>query len=209
MSDSPFADAPHGWVGNWSPGIGDPTLAGWLTVGLYFAAAWACHRVGHDRSWALPRAETVLFRLLTLVLVVLGINKQLDLQTALTEFGRMLARDEGWYSERQLVQKAFIFGVGLAALTIAAAATLLLRHAPAATHVTLLGGLGLVAFVVIRASSFHHVDLLIRSSWFGVRANWAIEMGSLLLVMMGAAWRAGMLRRRRQAAGALARASDR
>jgi hypothetical protein len=50
---------------------------------------------------------------------------------------------------------------------------------------------------VIRASSFHHFDLLIRSSWFGVRANWAIEMGSLLLVISGAAWRARLLRRPR------------
>ena len=152
--------------------------------------------MGHDRSWTLPRSETVLFRLLTLVLVVLGVNKQLDLQTALTEFGRMLAREGGWYSERQLVQRTFIFSVGLAALTIGAAAALLLRRAPTATHVTLLGGLGLVAFVVVRASSFHHVDLLIRSSWFGVRANWAIEIGSLLLVITGAAWRARLLRPR-------------
>jgi hypothetical protein len=142
----------------------------------------------------LPRSEFFLFRLLTLGLVTLGVNKQLDLQTAFTELGRMMARDEGWYSERQGVQKAFIMTVGLTALVIAAAAIAMMRRMPLATHITVVGALGLVAFVVIRASSFHHIDLLIRSSWFGVRANWAIEMGSLLAVIAGASWRARLMR---------------
>ncbi len=32
----------NGWVGNWSPGIGDPTFVGWFTVVAYFDAALAC-----------------------------------------------------------------------------------------------------------------------------------------------------------------------
>jgi len=183
-----------GWIGYWSPGIGDPTFAGWLTVALYLLAAFVCFRVGQNRSWLLPHREILLFRLLALTLLALGVNKQLDLQTALTELGRLLAQEQGWYAERQRAQKLFIVAVGLTAAGIAAASLLVLRRAPLATLVTLLGALGLVAFVVIRASSFHHVDLLIRSSWFGVRANWAVEMGSLLLVIAGARWRARLLR---------------
>ena len=105
-----------------------------------------------------------------------GFNKQLDLQTAFTELGRMMAREAGWYSERQGVQKAFIMGVGVIALVIAATAIAMMRRAPMPTHITMVGALGLVTFVVIRASSLHHVDAFIRSSWFGVRANIAIEM---------------------------------
>jgi hypothetical protein len=46
--------------------------------------------------------------------VGLGINKQLDLQTALTEFGRVLADNQGWYDKRQVVQVWFIWrGLGL------------------------------------------------------------------------------------------------
>src|SRR5882672_1117833 len=33
-----------GWIGDWSPGIGDPTVMGWLTVAAYFAASWLCVR---------------------------------------------------------------------------------------------------------------------------------------------------------------------
>ena len=31
-----------GWIGRWSPGIGDPTAAGWLATLAYFATAWCC-----------------------------------------------------------------------------------------------------------------------------------------------------------------------
>jgi hypothetical protein len=186
-----------GWIGYWSPGIGDPTVAGWLTVVLYAVAAVACFRVGRDRSWSLSRREVLIFRALTIALVALGINKQLDLQTALTELGRIMAVDEGWYDERRPVQKAFIELIALGAVAIGVCAVALLRRTPLPTHVAVLGALGLVAFVFIRASSFHHVDLLLRSRWFGVKLNAAIEMGSILVVTCGALWRK---RRIRQAA---------
>lgn len=34
----------QGWVGTWSPTIGDPTLVGWLTVFAYFCVAYLCLR---------------------------------------------------------------------------------------------------------------------------------------------------------------------
>jgi hypothetical protein len=183
-----------GWIGYWSPGIGDPTVAGWLTVVLYAVAAVACFRVGRDRGWSLSRREIFIFRVLAITLVALGINKQLDLQTALTELGRIMATDEGWYDERRPVQKAFIELIALTAVAIGVCAVVLLRRTPLPTHVTVLGALGLVAFVFIRASSFHHVDLLLRSSWFGVKLNVAIEMGSILVVTCGAVWRERRIR---------------
>ena len=184
----------RGWIGHWSPGIGDPTIAGWVTVLLYFAAAVACFRVGHDRTWVLSRSEVLLFRLLALGLVALGVNKQLDLQTALTELGRAVAVEAGWYAQRREVQKAFIVAVAAGALAVAAAAVVILRRWPRATQVTVVGALGLLAFVVIRASSLHHVDLLLRSSFYGVKVNWALEMGSLLVVIAGASGRARLMR---------------
>ena len=184
-----------GWIGYWSPGIGDPTVAGWVTVLLYFVAAAVCFRVGRHHGWSLARAERVLYRLLALGLAALGVNKQLDLQTALTELGRMIAAEGDWYDERRAVQKAFIVAVALAAAVALAGAMVLLRHTPAATQLTVAGVLGLVAFVVIRASSFHHVDLLIHADWYGARLNWVIEMGALLAVIAGASWRGRLLRR--------------
>ena len=70
---------------HWSPGIGDPTVAGWLTVVLYLVTSVSCWMLARElgpagldrRAW---RSISVLF-------LFLGINKQLDLQTALTEAG--------------------------------------------------------------------------------------------------------------------------
>jgi hypothetical protein len=77
---------------NWSPGIGDPTVGGWVTVVLYFVAVWSTWRtaslvarIGEGHTW---RAISVMF-------IGLGINKQLDLQSALTELGGMIAFHQG------------------------------------------------------------------------------------------------------------------
>lgn len=72
---------------------------------------------------------------------------------------------------------AVVVGVGL---------LILMRRSSSATRVTVLGACMLLAFVVIRASSFHHVDVFIRSTWWGVRGNWLAEVGGLLVILVAA-----------------------
>ena len=88
---------------NWSPGIGDPTVAGWLTVILYFVTSVSCWILARElRSADIERCA---WRSISILFFFLGINKQLNLQTALTEAGRYLAYYQGWYGQRQLVQR--------------------------------------------------------------------------------------------------------
>jgi hypothetical protein len=176
---------------SWSPGIGDPTVGGWLTVALYLLAAINCwstarrlrptsaHLLHERHAWL---AISVLF-------LLLGINKQLDLQTALTEVGRMLAVSEGWYRDRQKVQIAFILVV--AAVCASAAIVLLIweRHAPPPTWLGLLGTVLVLGFVLIRASSFHHIDRFIHARVFGFHWNWILEMGGISLTLIASIWR--------------------
>jgi hypothetical protein len=87
----------QGWVGHWSPGIGDPSAMGWVTVALYLAAAWLCFRSARssrilDRYGSHARWEPRLWALFVVVLLALGINKQLDLQSAFTEVMRVVAQ---------------------------------------------------------------------------------------------------------------------
>ena len=175
---------------NWTPKIGDPTIAGWVTVVLYLLAAGSCwisaqklglESVGSNegRAW---RAISVLF-------LALGINKQLDLQTALTEAGRVLAHYQGWFEQRQLVQLSFI---GLVAMTcLIAAITLLVwtRSAPIPTRLALTGTTMVLGFVLIRAASFHHVDQFIGRKILGLRWNWVLEMSGISLVLLASQWR--------------------
>ena len=183
----------QGWVGHWSPGIGDPTFLGWLTVVFYFMAAGLCWRArGIARRETLARAahrSGPLWSMLAIGLTALGFNKQLDLQSALTEFGRILAFDQGWYSSRRTVQFVFVTVVlviaGIASAFLLRAARRDLRR----LWLALLGATGLCAFVVIRASSFHRMDWLIDIEVFGVvEMNHLMEIGGILCVAVGA-WR--------------------
>ena len=88
---------------NWKPGIGDPTIGGWITVVLYLLAMISC--------WMTARSgikEQRIWTAISILFLGLGINKQLDLQSALTAAGRVIAFGQGWYDQRQFVQSAFI-----------------------------------------------------------------------------------------------------
>ena len=183
----------EGWIGTWSPGIGDPTLAGWITVLLYAWAAWMCHRVlrrDRLRRFVLTTNERLVWRLMFAGMIALGINKQLDLQSALTEGARMLAMKQGWYEHRRQFQEAFVVAIPILGLTALAALAVLVWRAPASTLWTCAGAAGLLMFVAIRASSFHHVDEMLGWHLAGLRLNWLLEMGSLLAIGMGARKRA-------------------
>jgi hypothetical protein len=180
----------EGLIGNWSPGIGDPSLMGWVTVALYFYAAYRCYRLARGRDARLVKQEHRVWWLFTLALLALGINKQLDLQTALTEIGRIVAHEQGWYENRQVVQAEFIGLVAIAGLVCIVALVWITRRMPKATRLAVAGGVALVGFVAIRAASFHHFDRLIGRSFFGLRANWILEIGSIAVILVAAHLRA-------------------
>lgn len=183
----------EGWIGNWSPGIGDPTIGGWLTVALYALVAWLCHRVLRleDRQLLLLGVnERLIWRVLMVGMIALGINKQLDLQSALTEFARVLAHEQGWYEQRRRYQEAFVAAVPVGGLTALVAMLLLVWHAPRPTLLACAGTAGLVVFVAIRAASFHHVDEMLGLHLVGLPLNWILEMGSLTVIAWGALGRA-------------------
>lgn len=186
----------QGWIGSWSPGIGDPTIGGWLTVGLYAAAAWTCHRVLQSerrQQLVMSANERLIWRLLMAAMVALGINKQLDLQSAMTESARIMAHAQGWYSNRGQFQEAFIAAVPIVGLTVLAATMVLVWQAPASTRWACVGAAGLVVFVAIRATSFHHVDEMLGWRLGGLPMNWVLEMGSLVVIGWSAHTRARVL----------------
>ncbi len=78
----------------WSPRIGDPSLMGWLTVGVYLLAGLvALWVLASARFPAATRGRERLFWLfVALILFFLAINKQLDLQSYLTAVGRCVAQ---------------------------------------------------------------------------------------------------------------------
>ncbi|HEU4458183.1 MAG TPA: hypothetical protein VFR90_03595 [Methylibium sp.] len=180
--------------GTWLPGIGDATPAGWFTVVAYAAAAWCCWRLvsrkGLQRA-PMPLAQQRFWWLLTAVMAFLSVNKQLDLQTAFTEIGRAVAYAGGWYEQRHQVQVVFIAGVAVLGALLLAALCQVSRPLTRDRALALGGLVFLGSFVVIRAASFHHVDLLINDTVLGLRWNAVFELTGIGLVAAGAlqAWR--------------------
>jgi hypothetical protein len=170
----------------WRLGIGDPTIMGWLTVVAYFAVAVVCLREAiHARRVKAPAEKFLFWGTLTALLIFLGFNKQLDLQTLLTLTGRRIAIAQGWYENRRVVQVFFVGCVAIGGfLSVAIMRRVVRKHAD--LRLPLLGLVVLLVFVVIRAASFHHVDQLINFRLGGVRMNWVLELGAISLIALGA-----------------------
>lgn len=168
----------------WRPGIGDPTFVGWLTVVAYFVAAVLCVRqMWHEERGSLRRR---FWGILVVMMLLLGINKQLDLQTWLTMTGRNLARSEGWYERRRTFQFWFILAVASGGFLGFAAVRRLMQDHGSDLRLPLLGIFVVTSFVVIRAASFHHVDEFLHSRVADFRLNWLLELGGIGIIMAGA-----------------------
>ena len=176
----------------WSPGIGDPDLAGWLTVGSYALCLAIAVAVLWRRA---PGAARGLWIAIAVLMAGLGLNKQLDLQSALTAAGRCLARIQGWYEGRAEVQLAFILGLLVAVGMALGWAAGRLRGRLAGNGVALAGLAVLSAFVMVRAVGFHHVDRLISMDLGRLRYNFLFENAGLALIALNGAWLLGAARR--------------
>ena len=173
----------------WRPGIGDPTVMGWVTVVAYFGAVLLCWREAVAAKHHPARAKKFFWSTLAVLLVFLGINKQLDLQTWLTLTGRRLAISQGWYEYRRFVQLIFVAVIAVGGLFSVWIMSRLVRKYPE-LRLALVGFVALLVFVIVRAASFHHVDQLINFHFAGVKMNWVLELGAIALVSVGA-WTAG------------------
>ena len=188
--------------GHWQPGIGDPTIMGWTIAVAYLAAAGFCAAYARraDRISATDRfhLHRPFWWTLAAIMLLLGINKQLDLQILLTSVGRQLARTQGWYSHRQTFQMWFVVGISVLGLLMLTWLGWTFRRVRRQYAVPLCGIIFLFAFVVVRAASFNHVDAILGRRPGGARMYCVLELGGIVCV--GAAALMGILRCCRQTA---------
>ena len=163
---------------------------GWVTVGAYFLTSLIALRlVLNSKRWfsadtypAQQRFWLVVF----LLMLALGINKQLDLQSLITAMGKYYAVRDGWLEHKRYVQVGVIISILFLSFLCLLFFFLKMRSLLKTNWLAIAGLSFLMVFIVTRATSFHHMDILINTYFVGVRANWLFELGGLAAVILSA-----------------------
>jgi hypothetical protein len=137
-------------------------------------------RVARDQ-----RSMKRIWLLIAITMLVLGINKQLDLQTLVIQKVRRQAYIHGWYADRRRYQMDFITAISVVGLIVTIGLSVWLRRVLRRLALAIAGVGMLVLFVVIRATSFHYVDRAL-SLGERVHLNWIIELCGIGLVALAA-----------------------
>ncbi len=90
-------------IHSWLASLGDFTPLDWVITALYLVASFACWRAGGPRT-----REARWWRWMAVALLLLGINKQLDVQTLLLHALRAALKAGGLYGYKQAISVVFL-----------------------------------------------------------------------------------------------------
>lgn len=169
----------------WTPTFGDDEITAWLTVAGYGLCAILAILIVSRK----PRgAHHGLWILILVFMVLLGINKQLDLQNAITAIGRCAAQAQGWYGDRRVAQVIFILTFATASIIALIMIAFEMASSMRLNGLALIGLGFLFSYAVVRAAGFHHLDQFLTTKINGVERDYLLENGGLLLIALNAAF---------------------
>lgn len=164
----------------WSLGVNDPTLIAWIIVGCYLIGSmgsWRSQKQWHNLG---KNNEFPAWGLLSGILVLLGINKQLDLHTPILMVIRQIQSESAW-----------LLAIGTVAIIVGLAITVMISFLHIrfgfTYNIRLLsayGALGALLMVqIIRFSASRH------GSWFtlhpfGDEGIWHIHLIELIELLL-------------------------
>ena len=171
-------------AGFWEIGIGDPTPQGWITVGAYAVSAYLCWRayIGRRESELQQKG----WLQIAVLLVALGINKQLDMQSLLTQEARVLLYQLNIYQYKRELQILFIVVFTVFAFGLAIKMLTTTKSYRQGMKIACVGVATVMSFVASRAASFHHIDALLGVSFGGMSFNFLAEMTGICIIAAGA-----------------------
>lgn len=160
----------------------DPSGLAWFIVAAYFAGAFAAFAASRSAT----TREARFWLGVSLLLALLGLNKELDLQSVLTEIGRDLTRAIGIYEQRRLLQALFLLLLGGGAAYAILRLTRMLHRASSPAKTAAVGVAILFSFIFLRAASFHHIDDWVTVEVRGLRAGWWLELAGIVVIALSA-----------------------
>lgn len=170
-------------MGEWQPQIGDPSFMGWFTVGSYFGCA-ICGAMIVLMNRKGDREFFLFWSMISVLMILLGINKQLDLQSLFTEVGRQIARAQGWMDHRRAVQFWFILGFGTCVVGGFVFFVVILKDLFKRFTLAFIGLFFLLSFIIVRAASFHHFDEMLGWTLLESKINWILELTGVYLIFV-------------------------
>jgi hypothetical protein len=165
--------------------MGDPTTLAWLTTGAFVVSSLLCLLYARCREPL--KGHRIFWATLATALLLLGINKQLDLHWLLKLAVKDLAIKQGWYAHRRIIEMLFVAGMAAISLAVIVFLARAMRHTWRQRWLAFCGIVLLVAFVFVRATIIHEVYEAVKlqppAHWF--RAM--LECSGVLCIGLAAA----------------------
>lgn len=171
---------------DWQQNIAEARFAEWLTVAAYLVGMAAAALAAHSKAASAAWLERAFWWVVVASLAFLAVNEVLDLQILLTVIGKQAAIEGGWYDQRRVVQFWFIVALATAALVAGTAALWLAQRTHPTIRLALFGLAFIVAFILIRAASFHHMDEWLGRDLSFIDYGTAQEMLGIALIAIAA-----------------------
>ena len=167
----------------WAVAVGDPSVLGWAIFAAYGVTALLC---AYSFRRATDRVSRMFWLGVSALLLLLMLNKQLDLQSAMTVAGRCIALSGGWFDLRRQVQAVFAVVAILAGIALGASVIFYMRQHFKSHWQALLGLFLLVGFVLLRAGGALHLDERLGVRMNDPLLNAVLELGGLILIAANA-----------------------
>jgi hypothetical protein len=167
----------------WGTLPADPSFLGWLATVAYVASTILCVLAAFRDHEAVPQrriASSLLFWCATaLLLLLLGLNKQMDVQTLFTALLREVSQAQGWYEWRRPLQKVFVLLLGATCTGFYAVLLFQMRRSWRRYRLALAGFVLLGLYVLFRASTFYHFHDAASGEETMPWLKWALELGGI------------------------------
>ena len=168
----------------WSPKIGDPFLLAWIIAISYILVAFLTVLVARRAGDFYTEAgkARVFWLGLTVLLVFLGLNKQLDLQTFLRAVVKCLSILEGWYAQRREFQLDFVIAIAVVFGVFLVFIITFFREIIRKDRFGVAGIVFLLGFILIHASYFNYLNLSVVIAFYEAGLNWTLELTGIVLI---------------------------
>lgn len=169
-------------------GMPTPILMDWVVIGIYISAAilsFLSYRLAEKGDYA---NQSRFWLTLSVLLVLLGINKFLYFENCITFGFSAIAHHYDWYEMRRTMQVEFIIIVLVILAGLLLGLFYLLSALEWALQSATMAFALLLLLVIVRTISLHQIDALIFPDilGIGVGVNWIIELGCNLWIGISA-----------------------